>query len=709
LIRIVVRMIIGALFIFGLCVGIAEARQKSMVLDPFAYHSNAEARQAWVRAGAGQGVSVSETTSNNVLKLPCMFSPGNTRSYWDKSVNLNLSKYDSISFRVKLDDPSSLMIVSIYFRTATGGWWAAYSTASLSTKEWQDIIIPMSSFTAEGACNGWGEIRTIRLSVNSNAKTVPSNVWISQLKALSCDGTANMLTNSSFEYCSTERLPDYWGTEHWGLRSDATLADTDAWRARWGVDDKVSHSGKRSMKITGSADPTDNMLSGMWTSLVAEHTYTFSAWLRSDKPDMIVNMRFEAVGEKQVKVGKVWQRFSLTGKATGAGNYKCFINSLQDGVFWVDDVQLESGSEATPYNASINDRKLKSIRPITRPASKIADFPITPGPVEVKVEIDKDRRFLVDGQPFIPFAMGWESVPSPVAIKETAKAGFNSICFTPSSGDFARLRPTLDCARDNGLKVIFWFPSNLPLAEFRDWITQLKDHPTIIAWYIYDEPSTITPELQAKYDSARQIDPTRPAYINYVFYPQDMLGDIASLDRYPIPDSTPGSMGIATDELEKSASKSGKPSWIWLQTIGNAYYINREPWDTETECMAYSSLIHGARGIKYFVHKPHSASMWNELRMLTREVRELTPILYSVETPPTVTLNGTGVDFVTKSYQGKTYIIAVNLRSDRNKVSFLLPVSKGEASVLFENRKIKVKKTLTDTFEAYQRHVYCLK
>ena len=87
----------------------------------------------------------------------------------------------------------------------------------------------------------------------------------------------------------------------------------------------------------------------------------------------------------------------------------------------------------------------------------------------------------------------------------------------------------------------------------------------------------------------------------------------------------------------------------------------------------------------------------------------MTPILYSTETPPNVTLKGSGVDFVTKRYQGRTYIIAVNLRSDRNKISFTIPETNGAASVLFENRTIKVKgKTLTDSFEAYQRHVYCV-
>lgn len=709
MIRIIIRTILAILAVIALTITIAEARQKFMVLDTFAYASNAEARQVWVKAAAGQGVSVSETGSNSVLKLPCGFSPGNTRSYWDKKVDFNLSRFDCISIRTKLDDPSSLLMVSVYFQTADGGWWAAYQTASLSTNQWQDVIIPLSAFVPEGTCNGWNEIRTIRLSVNCSTRTVPTSVYVSQLKAMSSGGTANMLSNSGFEYCYSEKLPDFWGTEHWGLRKDATLVDTDAWRAKWGVDDNVSHSGRRSMRITGSADLTDSMLASMWTSLIADHTYTFSVWLRSQTPDMLVNLQIESLGSKQVQVDKKWQRFSLTGKAAGSGSYRCFISSLQDGVFWIDDVQLESGSVATKYSASINDRRLKAIRPITRPVPKVADFPVIPGPADVRVEIDKNRRFKVDGQPFIPFAMGWEGVPSPIAIQEIAKAGFNSICFTPTSGDLARLRPTLDCARENGLKVIFWFPSNLPLPEFEDWIIRLKDHPTIIAWYIYDEPSAITPELQAKYNTVKHLDPTRPAYINYVFYPKDMLGDIASRDWYPIPGNTPGFMGVATDELEGPASKSGKPSWIWLQTIGYAYYISREPWETEAECMAYSSLIHGARGIKYFAHKPHNKAMWDELRLLSREVRELTPILYSIETAPSISIKGNGVDFTTKQYQGKTYIIAVNLRSDRNKISFTIPENIGDANVLFENRKIKVKRTtLTDTFEAYQRRVYCL-
>lgn len=107
---------------------------------------------------------------------------------------------------------------------------------------------------------------------------------------------------------------------------------------------------------------------------------------------------------------------------------------------------------------------------------------------------------------------------------------------------------------------------------------------------------------------------------------------------------------------------------------------------------------------------PHTDELWSEIRQLGQEVKELTPILYSLETPPAVSTTSTEIEFVAKTYKGQSYIIALNKKPTRVKATFSVPGSDtASATVLFENRNASVKKgTIEDVFEGYQRHVYRL-
>ncbi|MBL4701004.1 MAG: hypothetical protein JKX85_07085 [Phycisphaeraceae bacterium] len=124
--------------------------------------------------------------------------------------------------------------------------------------------------------------------------------------------------------------------------------------------------------------------------------------------------------------------------------------------------------------------------------------------------------------------------------------------------------------------------------------------------------------------------------------------------------------------------------------------------------MTYLALVHGSRAIKYFAHQSLNKGLWNEMRRLTGEIKKLTPILYSLEPQPTVSTDSPSINLVGKTYHGKKYIIAVNDSPSPVKATIKLSPSSGKyARVLFENRIVKVKvNQITDTFKAYQRHVY---
>jgi len=162
---------------------------------------------------------------------------------------------------------------------------------------------------------------------------------------------ANLLANSSFEVCTVERLPDFWGNGRMGVASPRWVLDTDSWRAHWGVVTTTSHSGKRSIRIDCPGDSSDLALQARWIDAPnLNATYTLSFWAKSDRADMPVRFGFEPP-LKDVKVGTQWARYSVTASAYDK-TLTIVIYPQAKGVMWVDDVQFELGGEPADYAPS---------------------------------------------------------------------------------------------------------------------------------------------------------------------------------------------------------------------------------------------------------------------------------------------------------------------------------------------------------------------
>ncbi|MEN6358064.1 MAG: hypothetical protein ABFD83_13385 [Armatimonadota bacterium] len=682
---------------------------EQLSIDGFQYTTTDAAFAVWKPDGAALSPEPAVVEGVKCLRLPCRFRKDTTRAIWDKQVDLNLSDYDYFSIKIKFDNPSAIRMVSVYFKSGAGnGWYGRTEAIRNVTEKWHTIIIPKSTLYAESPCPGWNDIRTVRISVWQSYME-DAAVSIADFSAQKSDGIRNILPNSGFELCNTESIPDYWGTGHWGIGSVETVTNTGDWRRRWTVDNKVIHSGKRSLRIEREGAVPEMQACSNWVHANPGDSYVFSAWIKSDNPDMPVALAFSGSKTEKISVGKEWQRFCVTGKVDSA-LATCRIMPLDAGTVWIDDTQFEAGIMPSEYRSAITDKSFAG-EIVHRKVKNPQSAKIEPYPDKVQVKIDENRRFLVNGKPFIPFAMGWESVPQPEIIHEIAHAGFNTVCIMAGSQPVEDIRKLFDVIRDDGMRVILWVGSATDNDMLQQWINGLKDHPALLAWYICDEPEKITPQIQDRYDLVKKLDPTRPVYINYTIYNLNKLGDIASLDDYPIPESSPAAIAGDADMLERCAIESGKPTWIWLQAHGYAYCYSREPTGPEEECMTYLALIHGARGISYFAQKPHSNELWNEMKQLAFEVRTLTPVLYSLEKVSGACVDKKAVHLAVKRYKGEVYLIAVNERPNPITVSFTVPgADRFKTEVLFENRKLGVKHgRFTDHFEGYQRHVYKLR
>jgi hypothetical protein len=473
------------------------------------------------------------------------------------------------------------------------------------------------------------------------------------------------------------------------------------------------------LRVVSSGDYNQLQVFSTRSNVKAGQSYVLSAWLKSNQSAMAVPMQISAPGlnvNQTFTVDGTWRRYSLGGvAASNSTQASCLIYPSGSGTLWIDDVQFEAGEAASDFQPSPMDETIIT-QTVHRAASAISDYPCTPGGSSVTVSLDSARRFLVDGQPFVPFALGWNSSstyrPSLAILQEIARAGFNTLCLSAKSDTPAHLRTILDDARTCGLKVIFWADRSVSTAMLGDWVTSLKDHSAIIVWYVYDEPTTPAQwnEAQLKYQTAKTNDPTRPSFVNFASMqlPTGWTGDILSTDDYPVPTQRPVVLANLTDKMENLAAPVQKPVWMWQQSSGYAYYLGREPTGPEAECMAYLSMIHGARGFMYFFWKPRSAELWSEMRSLADEISTLTPVLSSTDTTPTVSASSPCIHLLSKSCGGTRYLIAVN-ESPLPVTATLTSSEAGSesATALFENRNVNVVNgQITDTFAGYQRHVY---
>ena len=79
------------------------------------------------------------------------------------------------------------------------------------------------------------------------------------------------------------------------------------------------------------------------------------------------------------------------------------------------------------------------------------------------------------------------------------------------------LRGFFDRCGQVGLRVIPWMDRRIPRERFRAHIEALKQHPALLCWYVYDEPhGEGFAEADARLALAKELDPARPAFINYL-------------------------------------------------------------------------------------------------------------------------------------------------------------------------------------------------
>ena len=282
----------------------------------------------------------------------------------------------------------------------------------------------------------------------------------------------------------------------------------------------------------------------------------------------------------------------------------------------------------------------------------------------------------------------------------------------------------------------------------------------IVGWMHGDEPDNaqslgqgkgygppIAPAtIAADYARIRAADPTRPVLLNLgqgvawdgwhgrgtrTNHPEDYPeyvkgGDIVSFDIYPVNHSKPevaGQLGFVAKGVERLVGWAGPRRIVWNCIECTRISGPRRPTPAEVRAEVWMSLVHGSRGLIYFVHQwqpkfsEHALlddkDMLEAVTAINAEVRALAPVLNALSDAAGVRVAPADarvpVAAVLKRHGGAAYVLATATSGGRTSVTFEVrgPGIAGAADVLGEGRRLNVRSgRFVDDFGPWGVHLY---
>ncbi len=289
------------------------------------------------------------------------------------------------------------------------------------------------------------------------------------------------------------------------------------------------------------------------------------------------------------------------------------------------------------------------------------------------VRIDEQNRLIVNDEPFFPLGFFFGPVDDE-HLARVAAAGYNTVlCYGYGKGKDSRAY--LDRAQKHGLWVIyslkdFWRDGHFPEEKYATgadyareaYVSKLKDHPALLAWYINDEakPKSAA-KVQAMYEMVKQEDPLHPVFsVTFADSIFSDATDIIAPDPYPV--NAPSHkkfhnrpLKLVPSEIKefkdilKDAGHENIPVWAVLQSFGyGLYWKNKGPWwlhlrepdFNQIRCMTYLALIEDVKGVIYYSYQDlwrrpsrqnedqeHFERRWAGMRLIGRELNVLQNVM----------------------------------------------------------------------------------
>jgi len=298
-----------------------------------------------------------------------------------------------------------------------------------------------------------------------------------------------------------------------------------------------------------------------------------------------------------------------------------------------------------PVVARLEDAKGRNLGSRTLPFTRVAKLPPR------RVMFDAAGRTLVNGKRFFPLGI-YVGGNDPKSLDELKGSAFNcAICYKTIQN-----RKTLDEYAKRGLMVL---PSVIryrggpvvaDLAEIRQIMEPLQDHPAVLAWYMNDELSCFD-ALREHRDFIARVDPDHPAYsVQYQIEDmRDYMGtfDVIGTDPYPVPGKP---IGMVTEWTEKTRRATfGAPMWQVTQIFdpngyGKKLEESRAPTEAEMRNMNWQAIAAGANGIFLWAHfalhkqewRDPYEKRWQEVMRVADEIAARFDVLNGDDVPVTI-------------------------------------------------------------------------
>jgi len=140
----------------------------------------------------------------------------------------------------------------------------------------------------------------------------------------------------------------------------------------------------------------------------------------------------------------------------------------------------------------------------------------------------------------------------------------------------------------------------------------------------------------------------------------------------------------------------------------------------------WMSIIHGSKGIVYFIHgktsfsdfdsqallRTENADRLSAITLLNHQIHQLAPVIYQANSNNIIHIEDIQgislVDYIVKIYEGSTYIFSVGMQDEQTTKRFTLKsYMDGIVEVLGEDRQLTLMDSqFEDTFNGYQAHLY---
>src|ERR1035438_3378297 len=280
------------------------------------------------------------------------------------------------------------------------------------------------------------------------------------------------------------------------------------------------------------------------------------------------------------------------------------------------------------------------------------------------------------------------------------------------------------------------------------------DDSTIIGWMHGDEPDNAQslagskgygPPIPAKtivedYLKIRAADPSRPVMLNLgqgvawdgwygrgvrtkhpEYYPDYLPGcDIVSFDIYPVAHSHPqvsGNLWYVAQGVERLVKWAAGQKVVWNCIECTRIQSKSKATPSQVRSEVWMSLIHGSKGLIYFVHEwqpkfdeaalLHDPEMLRAVTAINRQIVGVAPVLNSPTVHDAVQVASSDAQIpvaaMLKRQRGASYLFAVAMRSGDTTATFKLKGLAGDKAVevLGEDRGLSARGgAFRDTFTA---------